>query len=308
MYGAVCPEICLKVSGVVIKVSIGQQQIQSSTLYVVATPIGNLADITQRALDTLAQVSVIAAEDTRTTRKLLSFYAIDNKLLSLHEHNEHEKVARLIQKLSDGDSIALVSDAGTPLINDPGYQLVRACRENNLAVVPVPGVSAVISALSASGLATDSFRYCGFAPRQGGKRRQFFEKLAKDSATLVFYESSHRIADCLEDALSVFGANRRACLAREITKHFETFKTDTLDAILDFVKSDANQQKGEFVLMIEAMEEHLEADNLMIDTDLLLTRLLAELPVKKAASIVAELTGLKKNDLYQRALQLKQEK
>ena len=285
--------------------SIGQVQIQPSTLYVVATPIGNLADITLRALEVLKQVSAIAAEDTRNTRKLLNYYAIDNQLMSLHEHNEQEKLEKLLQRLNSGESIALVSDAGTPLINDPGYLLVQACREQQIAVVPVPGASAVVTALSVSGLATDSFRYCGFPPRQSAKRRQFFEKLSDETATLVFYESSHRIQGCLADALTVFGADRKSCLAREITKLYETFKTASLEEIIEFVEADNNQLKGEFVLIVAGIEATGEQKATGLDVDKLLEKLLQEMPVKKAAAIVAEVSGLKKNRLYQKALEIK---
>lgn len=277
----------------------------SATLYVVATPIGNLADITQRALSVLQQVNVIAAEDTRNTRKLLGFYGIDKPLLALHEHNELEKSHALISRLQAGDSVALVSDAGTPLISDPGYPLVRLCRENGLSVVPVPGANAAITALSVSGLPTDSFRFCGFPPRQPGKRRDFFSALAGDPSTLVFYEASHRIQSSLADAVGVFGGERQACLGREITKLFETFKTASLADIADFVDADENQRKGEFVLVVQGCPAQPGEQTTGIDIDGLLKNLVAVLPVKQAAAIVAEATGLKRNALYQRALDLK---
>ena len=277
----------------------------SGILYVVATPIGNLDDISRRAIDILSKVELVAAEDTRHTRKLLAHLGIDKALLSLHEHNERDRVAGILDKLQSGQSIALVSDAGTPLISDPGYPLVAACRRAKFPVIPVPGVSAVITALSVSGLPTDSFRFCGFPPRQSGKRQDVFQSLAKETATLVFYESSHRIVACLEDAESVFGSDRKACVARELTKLYETVKTDSLGSLLSWVKADENQQKGEFVLMIEGLGQSNESESSTIDTEVLLKALLEELPVKKAAAITAKLSGHKKNDLYKRALELK---
>jgi len=273
---------------------------------VVATPIGNLDDISKRALQVLGNADLVAAEDTRHSRKLLSFFGLEKRLLSLHEHNERDKTARLLEKLEAGQSIALVSDAGTPLISDPGYALVNECRLQGIEVIPVPGPSAVISALSVSGLPTDRFLFCGFPPRQTGKRREFFQSLKKHTATLVFYESSHRITNCLDDAVAVFGHDRYACVARELTKLYETVKTAPLIDLQDFVSSDPNQQKGEFVLMIQGLSQAEKSDESAIDVDELLAALLEELPVKKAAAIAAKLTEHKKNELYQRALELKE--
>jgi len=286
-------------------VSIKPQTVQAATLYLVATPIGNLADISQRALDVLQQVDAIAAEDTRNTRKLLNFYSIDNQLFSLHEHNEDLKAAAIIERLQNQQSIALVSDAGTPLISDPGYKLVALCRQQGLDVVPVPGPSALITALSASGLATDKFCFCGFPPRQSGKRRDFFQTWSKIRATLIFYESSHRIVECMQDAIDVFGAERNACLARELTKMFETFLTGSLQTVFQQLCEDSDQTRGEFVLMVEAAVEEPTEQAGDIDIDKMLSLLCEALPIKKAAAITAQITGLKKNSLYQRALELK---
>jgi len=278
----------------------------SGNLYVVATPIGNLDDISQRALQVLKEVDLVAAEDTRHSRKLLNFFGLEKRLLSLHEHNEKDKTQRLLEKLQAGQSIALISDAGTPLISDPGYPLVNECRLHDIDVIPVPGPNAMIAALSVSGLPTDSFLFCGFPPRQSGKRRELFESLKKHTATLVFYESSHRITDCLDDAVAVFGHDRPACIARELTKLYETVKMASLIDVADFVSSDPHQQKGEFVLMVQGISQAEKTDDTAIDADKLLAALLEELPVKKAAAITAKLTGHKKNELYQRALEIKE--
>ena len=275
------------------------------TLYVVATPIGNLDDLTQRAVQTFSKVDLIIAEDTRHTRKLLSYLGIEKPLQSFHDHNESEKTEKILALLQENKDIALVSDAGTPLISDPGYVLVKKCREKDIHVVPIPGVSALITALSVSGLPTDSFRFCGFPPRQSSKRREFFESFSKEHATLVFYESSHRIKDCLEDAAAVYGDNRQACLARELTKLYETVTTAVLEDLLELVETDENQQKGEFVLMIQGADNTAEGSSLEIDSEKVLKVLLEELHVKQAASLAAKITGLKKNELYQRALELK---
>jgi len=295
----------MQVSGVAQVVSIKPATENSGKLYVVATPIGNLDDISRRAQQTLSKVDIVAAEDTRHTRKLLSFLSIDKPLLSLHEHNEREKTDTLITKLMSGQDIALVSDAGTPLISDPGYPLVTACRQQGITVIPVPGPSALITALSVSGLPTDSFRFCGFPPRQSGKRKEFFKKINTEAATLIFYESSHRIMDCLKDAVEIFGADRKACVARELTKLYETVLTDSLGVLQDKLERDENQTRGEFVLMVQGMDHSDQPAAGSVDADTLLKTLLDDLPVKKAAAITAQLTGLKKNDLYKKALQLK---
>jgi 16S rRNA (cytidine1402-2'-O)-methyltransferase len=286
-------------------VSIMKAGDEFGTLYVVATPIGNLDDLTQRAIQTLSQVDLIIAEDTRHTRKLLSFLGIEKPLQAYHDHNEAEKTEKILQLLQQKKDIALVSDAGTPLISDPGYILVKKCREFGVKVTPIPGVSALVTALSVSGLPTDSFRFNGFPPRQASRRREFFEGFLKEAATLVFYESSHRIKDCLEDAVAVFGEGREACLARELTKLYETVITAPLAELVSTVETDENQLKGEFVLIIQGADVATQASVIEIDSDKVLKILLEELPVKQAAGLTAKITGLKKNQLYQQALSLK---
>jgi len=276
----------------------------SAHLYIVATPIGHLEDISARALDTLRKVDLIAAEDTRHAARLLSAYQIDTPVTACHDHNESFKLTQLLQKLQHGKSIALISDAGTPLISDPGYRLVRAAHEAGIRVIPIPGACAAIAALSASGLASDRFSFEGFLAAKSHARRQTLESLRSEARTLIFYEAPHRIIDSLQDMLEIFGATREVTFAREISKTFETIKKSTLGQLLDFVKNDPNQQKGEMVLVVaaaNASEQLPEQDK----TDALLQRLLQDLPLKTAAQLAADLTGLKKNELYQRALALK---
>jgi 16S rRNA (cytidine1402-2'-O)-methyltransferase len=274
-------------------------------LYVVATPIGNLADMSQRAIEVLRQVSLIAAEDTRHSRKLLTHYGIAGRLQALHEHNEREEYPRLIRVLADGRDVALISDAGTPLISDPGFVLVREARKSGIRVVPVPGPSALIAALSVAGLPTDRFRFEGFLPAKAGARRERLDRLRLDSATLVFYESSHRIVDCLADMAACFGAERNATLARELTKTFETVRDGTLAELHDWVEADSNQQKGEFVLVVQgAISDPTALDDAARRT---LEALLAELPLRQAAALAAKITGVAKNRLYEYGLALKQE-
>lgn len=271
-------------------------------LFVVATPIGNLDDITLRAVKVLQQVDRILAEDTRHTRRLLDHLGISGPMLALHEHNESEASARLIALLAAGESLALVSDAGTPLISDPGFPLVRACRQQGYAVVPVPGPSAVVAALSVSGLATDRFRFEGFLPRKPQARLSFLQTLAREPATLVFYESSHRILASLRDLVSAFGADRLGVVARELTKVHETVRAAPLGELLAWAEADANQQKGEFVVLVAGAAK--TESTAIFDADVLLCTLLGELPLKQAAGLAAQITGQKKNALYQRALEL----
>ena len=275
-------------------------------LYVVATPIGNLEDFSQRAAETLRQVDLIAAEDTRHTRLLLRHYAIDTPMRSLHEHNERVQMEPLIERLLTGHSIALVSDAGTPLISDPGFPLVRQVAAQGIRVVPIPGPSALICALSAAGLPTDRFLFAGFPPRNSGQRKQWFEALAPTQATLIFYESSHRILASLQEMLTHFGAEREVVIAREMSKFHETFLRGNLVGLIDAVAGDENQQKGEFVVLVAAANPDGEA-RVEIDVERLLRRLLLELPLKKAVALTAEVTGSKKNRLYEQALKIKEE-
>ena len=268
----------------------------------VATPIGNLSDLSERAVQVLTQADLIACEDTRHTQKLLQHLGLRKVLLSVHDHNERERIEQVAGHLRDGRTLALVSDAGTPLISDPGYPLVQALREQGLKVVPVPGPSAVITALSAAGLPTDRFLFEGFLPHKAGGRRDRLQPLGNETATMVFYESKHRILETLEIMAEVFGADRQACVARELTKTFETFYHGSLTTISAQLQADDDQTKGEFVVMIAGNPEPATAS--AFDTDHLFRLLLAELPPKKAAGIVADLTGENKKALYQRALEM----
>lgn len=274
-------------------------------LYVVATPIGNLEDFSTRAVETLRQVDLIAAEDTRHTRLLLRHYGIDTPMQSLHEHNERAQLEPLLASLQAGRRIALVSDAGTPLISDPGFPLVREATAQGIRVVPVPGPSALACALSAAGLPTDRFLFAGFPPRNPGQRRQWLQSLARQSATLVFYESSHRILASLQEMLQVFGDAREGVIAREMTKLHETFLRGSLASLIEAVKADENQQKGEFVVLIAGAMAN-EQMRVEIDVAALLRRLMQEMPLKKAVALVAEVTGAKKNQLYEQALAFKE--
>ncbi|WP_026377489.1 16S rRNA (cytidine(1402)-2'-O)-methyltransferase [Aestuariibacter salexigens] len=270
-------------------------------LYVVATPIGNLDDMTKRAIEVLTHVDVIAAEDTRHSQKLLSHYSISTPLLSLHEHNEQQRSEQLIAKMQQGQSIALISDAGTPLISDPGYQLVNLCTRNNIRVTPIPGPSALITALSAAGLPTDRFIFEGFLPVKSAARDKSLSKLLGESATVVFYESPRRILTTVEAIISELGEDRRLVLAKELTKAFETFFSGTAAQCRDWLAEDDNHQRGEFVLMVGGAPQQLE--DLPPDALALLALLKNELALKKAAAIVAQHYGLKKNALYKHALE-----
>lgn len=272
------------------------------TLYLVATPIGNLADITQRAVSVLDQVDIIAAEDTRHSQRLLTHLGIKSKLVAYHEHNEERFTPKLLADLESGKSIALISDAGTPLISDPGYRLVTQAHDNEVKVVPIPGVCAAIAALSVAGLATDSFSFEGFPPAKHGARLHFFERYAKQKQTIIFYVSCHKIIETLKDMVTIFGADRRVTFAREITKTFETIKRAELSTLVDWVESDENQRKGEIVLIVEGNVVD-EVDSSQLDN--YLSILLAELPVKQSVSLAVKMTGENKNDVYKRALELK---
>ena len=270
------------------------------TLYIVATPIGNLEDITLRAINTLKQVDLIAAEDTRHSGLLLQHLAIKAKLFALHDHNEQEKSQLLIEKLKSGLSIALISDAGTPLINDPGYLLVKACRENNINVVPIPGACAAIAALSASGLPSDKFSYEGFLPAKTKARQDYLTTLLDEPRTMIFYESTHRLLDTLQDMQTIWGGDKQIVLAKELTKTWETIVNFSILDLINWLQEDSNRQKGEFVLIVEGNNKTADAiDPKAINT---LKLLLKELPLKKAAAITAEIYGLKKNQLYQLGL------
>ena len=274
------------------------------TLYVVATPIGNLGDITLRALETLKMVDAIAAEDTRHTAGLLSHFGIVNKLISVHEHNERQSTEKLLTNLQIGESIALVTDAGTPGISDPGAIVVKIVREAGIKVVPIPGVSAVVAALSASGITQNGFYFHGFLPASGAARRKVLESLKSQSVTLVLYEAPHRIVECVEDLAKVLGGERQLTFARELTKTFETIYTCPASLASAWLQADVNQQRGEFVLLIEAAPM-VEAQEISEEAQRVLICLLAELPLKQAVALATEITNLKKNDLYELALSLK---
>lgn len=269
-------------------------------LYVVATPIGNLEDLTARARQTLADVSLIAAEDTRHTRRLLSHIGCKTRLIALHDHNEEAAVAGVIARLLEGDAVALVSDAGTPLVSDPGYRLVRAAHQNAITVSPIPGASAVTAALSAAGLATDRFCFEGFAPAKHSARRAWLNELAAEPRTIVIYESVHRIADSLADMVEILGAGRRAFIGRELTKMHEQCVQDSLGDLQRQLSEKKIVEKGEFVIVVAGSDAQANAG---IDVDRLLLELGDHLPPKIAAGIAARVCGEKKNDLYARLLQ-----
>lgn len=271
-------------------------------LYIVATPIGNLSDMSQRAIEILKTVDLIAAEDTRHSGFLLQHFAIKTPSVSLHDHNEQQKSEALLTRLQQGESIALISDAGTPLISDPGYKLVSLVREYGIPVIPVPGSCALIAALSASGLPSDRFSFEGFLPSKQGARQQALENLAADTRTLIFYDSPRRLQSSLTDMVTIFGGERRACLARELTKLHETINTQLLSELLDWVSNDTNQQRGECVLLVEGAKQHQDASE--VEVNRVLGLLLKELPVKKAAALASSLLGVSKNNAYDMALKL----
>ncbi|CAK9886107.1 MAG: Ribosomal RNA small subunit methyltransferase I [Candidatus Erwinia impunctatus] len=274
--------------------------ISDSTLYIVPTPIGNLTDITQRALNVLAQVDLIAAEDTRHTGLLLHHFGITARLFALHDHNEQQKSLLLLEKLQEGKSIALVSDAGTPLINDPGYHLVRTCREAGIRIVPLPGACAAITALSAAGLPSDRFCYEGFLPARQKGRCDRLRELLEEPRTLILYESTHRLLECLQDMVTVWGEARYVVLARELTKTWETIHGAAVGELLSWVREDENRRKGEMVLIVEGWQVSDSA--IPAEAIRTLTLLQQELPLKKAAQLTAEIHGVKKNALYKFAL------
>lgn len=271
-------------------------------LYVVATPIGNLGDMVPRAVETLQTVALIAAEDTRHSSRLLAHFDIKTPCVAYHDHSDESRVGQLITRLQAGDSVALISDAGTPLVSDPGYRLVRSARHAGIQVVPIPGASAMIAALSAAGLPSDRFAFEGFLPAKQVARCTQLQSLAADPRTLIFYEAPHRVLETLQDMRDTFGPEREAVIAREITKTFETIKGDRLSGLVDWVAADSNQQRGEIVILVQGAPKQ-ESESLTPEQIHTMTVLLEELPVKQAASIGAKLTGLKKNFLYDWALQ-----
>ncbi len=271
-------------------------------LYVVATPIGNLGDMVPRAVETLQTVALIAAEDTRHSSRLLAHFDIKTPCIAYHDHSDDTRVDQLITRLKEGESIALISDAGTPLVSDPGYRLVRSARQAGVQVVPIPGACAMIAALSAAGLPSDRFAFEGFLPAKQAARCAQLKSLAADARTLVFYEAPHRILETLQDMRDVFGPEREVVMARELTKTFETIHGGDVQALAQWVEADSNQQRGEIVLLVHGAPK---ADNNEMSPEQIhiMTVLLEELPLKQAAGIGAKLTGLKKNFLYDWALQ-----
>ena len=274
----------------------------SGILYVVATPIGNLGDMVPRAVETLQTVALIAAEDTRHSSRLLSHFDIKTPCIAYHDHSDEARVEQLVKRLLAGESIALISDAGTPLVSDPGYRLVRSARQAGVQVVPIPGACAMIAALSAAGLPSDRFAFEGFLPAKQVARCAQLQSLAADPRTLIFYEAPHRILETLQDMVQVFGPEREVVIAREITKTFETIKGDQVGALAAWVEGDSNQQRGEIVLLVHGAPK-IENGAITQEQIHIMTVLLEELPVKQAAAIGAKLTGLKKNFLYDWALQ-----
>ena len=271
-------------------------------LYIVPTPIGNLQDITQRALQIFEEVDLIAAEDTRHSGLLLSHYGIKKPFFALHDHNEQQKAAALVEKLSQGSNIALVSDAGTPLISDPGFHLVRACRQAGIKVVPLAGACAAITALSAAGIPSDRFCFEGFLPAKSKARLDRLNAVADETRTMIFYESTHRILQTLADMKTIFGGERYVVLARELTKTWETIVGDSFDKLIPWLEEDVNRTKGEMVVIVEGKSAEQTAE-IPANAQKALALLVKELPLKKAAAITAELYDVKKNQLYQWGLE-----
>lgn len=275
----------------------------SGILYVVATPIGNLQDISARALQLLQQVDLIAAEDTRHSARLLEHFGIRTSMVACHEHNERDGSGALVERLLAGETLALISDAGTPLVSDPGFRLVRAARAAAVQVVPVPGACAAIAALSVAGLPSDRFSFEGFLPAKSAARSKRLQDLAGDSRTLIFYEAPHRVLECVMDMASAFGPLRKAVLARELTKAFETIHDAPLGELAAWIAADSNQQRGECVLLVEGADDKAERDVVDAESQRVLMLLAAELPLKKAAALTAQITGARKNLLYQWGLE-----
>ncbi|MDG2174991.1 MAG: 16S rRNA (cytidine(1402)-2'-O)-methyltransferase [Gammaproteobacteria bacterium] len=277
-------------------------QIEKGCLYIVATPIGNLGDITYRAEETLKGVDAIAAEDTRHSKKLLQHLGIDTPMFALHEHNEKQKTESIIQRIKLGEAIALISDAGTPLISDPGFTLVRDARKSGIKVIPVPGASSILAALTCSGLPTDRFAFEGFLPSKKGSRKKLLLSLERESRTTVYFEAPHRLIESLKDCSEIMGGNRNAVLCRELTKTWETFIYGSLNEIVEKVSADANQCKGEIVIIISGYKQEMEIDN---DVLKMLDLLLEVLPLKKAATLTAKYFGINKNTVYQAGVERK---
>jgi 16S rRNA (cytidine1402-2'-O)-methyltransferase len=273
-----------------------------ASLYVVATPIGNLRDITLRALDILGGVEVIAAEDTRNTRHLLDAHGIKTRLMALHQHNEHEAAQKIMSLLRENKSVALVSDAGTPAVSDPGALCVQAVREAGFPVIPIPGANAAVAALSAAGMGEGGFLFAGFLPAKSSGRKKILEGLAEIPQTLIFYEAPHRIMEFTQDCAAVFGATRTITYARELTKLFEQIHSCPLAEAQAWLEADMNHQRGEFVVLVQGAPTQQDDS---AETERVLRVLLAELPLKQASALAAQITGAKRNALYELALKLK---
>jgi len=273
------------------------------TLFIVATPIGNLDDITFRAVEILKSVDIVLAEDTRHSKKLLLHLDISKPMYAFHEHNEREKAQVILDELHSGKSIALISDAGTPLISDPGYFLVSQVKKEGLRVIPIPGVSALITALSVSGLASDSFTFLGFLPSKQAARIKLLKTLLNETLTIIFYESPKRILATLSDMHAIFGSSREVCLAKELTKVFETVQTDSIPNLITYLTADENNQKGEFVILISANDK-IDLAEAETQLDSLLPILCAEMAASKAAKLAAKITGIDKKKCYKRAINL----
>lgn len=278
---------------------------QFGILYIVATPIGNLQDITLRAIEILKSVDYIAAEDTRHSKPLLQHYLIKTPTISLHEHNEEERTVQLLKRLVQGESIALISDAGTPLISDPGYILVEKARAEGIRVVPIPGACAAVAALSASGLSTDRFVFEGFLPQKSSLRKQILEQMLQEKRTAILYEAPHRMLDLLQDIQTILGANRQIVIARELTKLFETIYSGTVAEALLWACHDPNQQRGEFVVLLAGVKSETSSDEQSVQVTEVLKILLESLPLKQAVELASKITKQRKNELYQLALTLK---
>ena len=275
----------------------------SGILYIVATPIGNLSDITIRAVEILKKVDAVLAEDTRHTKKLFDHYEIDSPVVAFHEHNENEKVDYILAQIGSGKSLALVSDAGTPLISDPGYNLVLEAKKNGISVVPIPGPSALIAALSSSGIECNNFTFLGFLPSKQSARLRLLKTKKSLNETIVFYESPKRILAALMDMLEVFGEKRQVCLAKEITKSFETILNDNLVNLIEYLTSDSSHQKGEFVIIISPVNK-VDLDEAQVQLEKILPILCAEMGASQAAKLAAKITGIDKKHCYKRAINL----
>ena len=275
----------------------------SGSLYIIATPIGNLSDITLRAIETLKNVDLVLAEDTRHSKKLFDHYEIKSPLTAFHEHNENEKASGIISEINSGKSIALISDAGTPLISDPGYLLVSEAKKTGINVIPIPGPNAAIAALSSSGIASSSFSFFGFLPAKQASRLKLLKTKRSLDETIIFYESPKRILATIKDMMDVFGETRRVCLAKELTKSFETILNDNLIALIDYLEGDPSHQKGEFVLIVSP-DDKIDFDEAKSELEKILPILCDEMGASKASKLASKITGLDKKYCYQKAINL----